>query len=448
MIAAGAAAVEVAEVRAATPPDIVVVVLDDMRDSDWVALPETRAWVDANGTWFPNAAMNTPQCVPARAILLTGRYAHSSGVVGNHGSEGGYEQFRRLGLEAETFAPLARAAGYRTALVGKYLNHYSTASGVPVGWDHWLAGGNPDYRNFNLNEDGRGKHYPNSRYLTAVLRDNAARFIRSVPDDQPFLLYLGLKPAHKPASPEQGDSGTHRNAVARKNDAFNEADVSDKPRAVRRKKPLSAKDVRRLDKMERARLDVLVSADRTISAVRQALAASGRLERACVLVPSDNGYQMGEHRLVPKALPYNGSVRFSMAAVGPGFAAGATDRRMTGLVDVAATLADIGGFAMPTAEGRSLVAASPRTAMLAEHHGMGWRSVRTPDEVYTEWDNGEREYYDLAADPNELENGLAGWEGHTPTAHATTRAAVLRPILAALADCRGDACRDADRMPV
>ena len=66
-----------------TPPDIIVVLLDDMRASDWQALPETKELLK-DGTWFENFILTTPQCCPSRATLLTGRYAHNHGVRTNN----------------------------------------------------------------------------------------------------------------------------------------------------------------------------------------------------------------------------------------------------------------------------------------------------------------------------------------------------------------------------
>ena len=51
-------------------PNIIVVVTDDMRDSDWQALPKIRQRVGGNGTTFPNFFLTTPACAPSRASTL------------------------------------------------------------------------------------------------------------------------------------------------------------------------------------------------------------------------------------------------------------------------------------------------------------------------------------------------------------------------------------------
>jgi arylsulfatase A-like enzyme len=68
---------------AAAKPDIVVILLDDARAGDIEqAMPQTQALL-ADGTWFPNFILTTPQCCPSRATLLTGLYAHNHGARSN-----------------------------------------------------------------------------------------------------------------------------------------------------------------------------------------------------------------------------------------------------------------------------------------------------------------------------------------------------------------------------
>jgi N-acetylglucosamine-6-sulfatase len=69
-------------------------------------------------------------------------YAHNN-IVSNEPPWGGFETFRRLGLEESTVATWLQHAGYRTAMIGKYLNRYvPERDGVPPGWDEWYVGGN------------------------------------------------------------------------------------------------------------------------------------------------------------------------------------------------------------------------------------------------------------------------------------------------------------------
>ena len=100
-------------------PNVIVVLTDDQRAGTFEAMP----WLDGELTrsargWvtFPNAFSNTPLCCPARASLLTGRYARHTGVKDN--DDGGNLD------ESSTLATWLHDAGYRTGLIGKYLNRY------------------------------------------------------------------------------------------------------------------------------------------------------------------------------------------------------------------------------------------------------------------------------------------------------------------------------------
>jgi hypothetical protein len=113
-----------------TRPNIVLVVTDDQRFDSMGHLPATNAqpWLR-----FTRAYVNLPLCCPSRATILTGRYSHHTRV-----------ETLRDGApldESRTVATMLRAAGYRTGLVGKYLNGYPFGRGhyTPPGWESWVA---------------------------------------------------------------------------------------------------------------------------------------------------------------------------------------------------------------------------------------------------------------------------------------------------------------------
>ena len=66
-------------------------------------------------------------------------------------------------------------------------------------------------------------------------------------------------------------------------------------------------------------------------------------------------------------------------------------------------------------------------------------AVRTKDHIYVEYENGEKELYDLREDPYELENLLGAGGGADPALVAR-----LRDRLSSLKGCAGDACRAAE----
>ena len=106
-----------------------------------------------------------------------------------------------------------QAAGYRTGLIGKYINHYPLQRErgyVPPGWDVWHGyfdwismAENRAYYQFEMNENGRVVRYGTEEkdYLGDVLRDKALDFIAESGDDQPFFLYLSTFAPHAPVVP-------------------------------------------------------------------------------------------------------------------------------------------------------------------------------------------------------------------------------------------------------
>ena len=105
-------------------PNIVFVLTDDLDYASAQKMPQIRSQLIEQGASFENAFVSFPLCCPSRATMLTGRYAHNHGVASTEPPNGGFEKFREQGLEEDTIAVRLQEEGYRTALFGKYLNHY------------------------------------------------------------------------------------------------------------------------------------------------------------------------------------------------------------------------------------------------------------------------------------------------------------------------------------
>jgi N-acetylglucosamine-6-sulfatase len=122
------------EGRAATRPNILFVLADDLDARSAHQMPKLERLVAARGVKFSNAFVTTPQCCPSRASILTGKYAHNHGVYRNRPPEGGAPKFRSSGEERNTMATWLDEQGYETIMIGKYLNYYD-GTYVPPGWD-------------------------------------------------------------------------------------------------------------------------------------------------------------------------------------------------------------------------------------------------------------------------------------------------------------------------
>lgn len=137
-------------------PNILVVMTDDMAASDLKLMPKVQRLLVDKGTTFTQAIDSFPLCCPARATFLTGQYAHNHGVAGNFYPYGWYGMEGR----ANTLPSWLQDAGYRTGLIGKWLNGYGALDAhgeVPAGFDMWrglLDVSAYDYYNFVMNVDG------------------------------------------------------------------------------------------------------------------------------------------------------------------------------------------------------------------------------------------------------------------------------------------------------
>jgi arylsulfatase A-like enzyme len=458
-------------------PNIVFVLADDL---SWDLIPYMRnvQRLRRRGTTFSNYFVTDSLCCPSRASILTGQYPHNTGVFRNTGVDGGFRAFYASGLERATYATALTDAGYRTALMGKYLNQYApgrvrTPLGgpyVPPGWSDWVVTGN-GYPGFGyaLTRNLRVvRHGHRARdYLTNVLARHGLDFVdRAVEEDAPFMLNLWTFAPHSPATPAPRDR--HRFAALRapRGPAFDEADTSDKPRWLRGHRELGPTRVERIDETFRQRVRAVQAIDRMVGRLQERLRAAGVARDTYIVFSSDNGFHLGQHRLTPgKLTAYDSDVRVPLIVTGPDVPAGRVVDAMTENTDLCPTFAELAGAATPLgADGRSLVpflrgetVPDWRDAVLVEHRGNvsapddpdlppagsgnppTYEALRTRDTLYVEYADGQRELYDLAADPFELEN-LA--EEESPE-----RIARLGAALAGMRACRGaDECWAAQQL--
>jgi arylsulfatase A-like enzyme len=439
-------------------PNILVFLTDDQDMSLVEQMPNVKALIVDKGATFTHAFYNDPLCCPSRATMLTGRYVQNTRTVSTHG------QFFKAGMDDKTVAVWLDEAGYRTALIGKYLNGYphpQPTSYVPPGWDHWLATSGQGYYEYRLiDRQGRAKRYGTAEadYQTDVLGKAALDFLNeAVSGDEPFFLWLSLHPPHTPSTPALRHSKLLPNLTAPKPASFNEADVGDKPAYVRSLASLSPTVVARLDEEYRKRARSLLAADELMRLIVDKLTAVDRLDETYIVFASDNGWMLGQHRITGgKGLPYEESIRMVLHVRGPGIAAGRKLQHLVGNVDFAATFAEWAGAAVPEAiDGRSfaplLESKAPTPDSWRQSFPLffkrgsigtwpGWRGIRTRKYTYVEYDTGERELYDTVADPFQLTS-------LHQTAPATLRRK-LAQLTAMLAGCKGEACRNAENTPV
>jgi arylsulfatase A-like enzyme len=421
-------------------PDIVVIHMDDASPraaglwSDPARTPALARFPN-RGLTFSNAVASSPLCGPSRGNLLTGRYGHGTGITSN--SMRAYQPQSALGARM-------RQAGYGTAYVGKFMNGLASQARTRAamgryahGWDRfnviWQDNGRfYDYRYFTRS---RTLHHGREAtdHSSFVAANDAVSFIERAPRARPLFMIVSLFEGHHPYQPMRRFVG--HPACADEDwhgPAYDEADVSDKPAYVQN---LATRSSASFDLT--ARCQSILTVDYVTERVRSALARTGRLRDTLLVFTADNGWLMGEHRLVGKTHAYSTPVPLYM--LWPARWGGRTRdiREPVSNVDLAPTFCAIAGCRMRDPDGRSLLPLMHGTAdrlgrdFVYEEmlHGAldyrggrtgrpGWYGIRTTLRysnrlwIYTEYQRGrrprpDRELYDLAKDPHQLEN-LAG----------------------------------------
>jgi arylsulfatase A-like enzyme len=442
-------------------PNIVFVLTDDLSTDLVRYMPAVQA-LERRGMTFDRYIVSDSLCCPSRASIFTGRLPHDTGVFTNIPPDGGIYAWAHHRDGLRTFAVPLHARGYRVALFGKYLNGYrADHDRVAPGWTDWAATAE-GYNEFgyNLNINGLPVHYgiQSGDYLTDVLADRGARFIdTSAARREPFFLELATFAPHRPAIPAPRDAHLFPAARAPRGPAFNRPSIAP-PAWLAGRPPLAPTTVERIDQDFRSRARSVVAVDDLITKLEAHLRATDQARNTYFVFSSDNGYHMGEHRLLPgKLTAFDTDIRAPLVVVGPGIGGGTRSGALVQNTDLAATFEQLGGIApRPGLDGRSLVPllhghrpADWRRVALVEHHHPA-HSHRDPDLqtgesgdppsyaalrgrwfTYVEYDNGEREYYDDRGDPDQLFNRFILL---TPAARAR-----LHRELAVLVRCHGAA---------
>lgn len=450
-------------VPAAAKPNIILVLLDDAEEAMTSNMPRIRASFIDKGLRFTNAFANTPLCGPSRSNILAGQFSHNTGVIANAGDGAGYPTWAENGYDSANIGPWLKAAGYRTGIFGKYQNDYPTSrpeTFVPPGWDDWrvVMSDRTAYNDYyTLNENGVLKTYTSDTggYQADILSERLQSFLKAAEanDSQPFFAFLSLGAPHTPTAPAARHLNAYPGATAPRGSSFNESDISDKPRWLQEQAPLmDSATIAEIDTDYRGSLQAMLSVEDATEALFQTLDQLGESSNTYVFFTSDNGLHRGEHRLRGgKNTPFEESIRMPFYVRGPGVPAGRTVEHLAGLVDLVPTFLSLAGAPIPASvDGMSLtplLSATPpalsawRPEMLVEHPGgaglpiriPAWYGVRTQSEIYVEYDNGENEYYDLKADPLEL-NNLARQASSSTINRLSARVAALK-------GCRGASCR-------
>ena len=463
----------------ATRPNIVFVLADDLSTNLVRYVPAVRA-LARRGATFTNYYVTDSLCCPSRTSIFTGLLPHDSGVFTNSSRNGGFRSFDRHGDGARTYAVALQQSGYRTGLMGKYLNGYqpdftahTARPYVPLGWNVWDVTGNGygEYH-YSLNENHRLVRFGTGprAYLTNVLSRLASRFVvrsgaQVAAKKQPFAVEVATFAPHEPYVYAGRDAHRFMRLHAPHTPAFGENDSLGNPKWLD-EPPLTRRAIHMIDRDFRRRVRAVQAIDRMVASLERRIAEEGLTRSTYFAFSSDNGYHMGEHRLRPgKMTAFDTDIRVPLIIAGPGIRPGMRIDALADNVDLAPTFEQLAGHTVSSSiDGRSLVplleGRAPsgwRSAVLVEHRGPdidvsdpdypkpesgnppSYEAMRMRGALYVEYVDGEHEYYDIATDPYELRNAYSDLG---PVLRAR-----LHHELAGLAHCHGAAeCHRADQL--
>ena len=278
------------------------------------------------GMRFTNAYAACPICGPSRAAIMTGRYPSTSGFVDNFVSEtkGGVlqrtQERSHLELEAVTLAESLKTGGYQTGFVGKWhlTNNDETHLPTDQGFDVNIAGGwkgHPRDGFFSPYKLAHLKDGPKGEYLTDRLTTEAIGVLdRFSQKDAPWLLYVSYYTVHAP--------------------------FHSKPEKTKKYAAKKARNPKYGGMME--------SMDENIGRLLSRLDEKGLRENTIIFFTSDNGgFKPATHNTPlrgHKGDLYEGGIRVSCIAEGPGVAKGVVSDTPIHGTDYYATLLELAGI--------------------------------------------------------------------------------------------------------
>ena len=430
---------------------MILINTDDMNATDMSVMRKALALLGAHGTTFRNSYVSYPLCCPSRATQLTGQYAHNHGVLTD-------QRFTDLD-SSNTLAVWLKRAKYRTAMVGKYLNGYGVVypREIPPGWRQWFAltGGTEQKRyGFKLNENGKVHNYPRkpANYIDSVLGSKVNTVLKAwAPSPKPFFLYYNPNNPHgergtpvwstRDPEPAPRYLGHFGDISAPRPPNFDEPDMSDKPKQIRDIPRLSDAELADLDRRYRGRIESLLSVDDEIKKIVGLVRKYGDKRKTFFIFTSDNGLQMGAHRIEFKDYLYEEGERVPLVIRGPGVPQNATRDQLVSNIDLAPTITAIAkarpGRVMDGIDLLPLIRdpnADNNRTLLFESFDIGSFGVRRGPWSYNVYSNGEDELYNLSDDPYEL-NSVARDPG------LASLKASLKAELERLRTCSGATCR-------
>lgn len=379
---------------AAKRPSFVVIQTDDQtaatlhetfenkRGKRFKVMPNVLDLLGNRGVSFTNHYTSIPVCSPSRATLLSGQYAHTSGLSRNSGPRGGARGFSRSPLFEQNLATALQQAGYQTSHFGRFTNNYGKATGyddlaVPPGWDRWATDWTRDavrrFYGYSLNVNGRIEGpFGKARYGKYRFKDPvgcpstkgklvcnyhtdqiSSRAIREIKRSKPGPIYMQIDfqaphdgpPGTEDTEPARRHIGTANRVPLPEPPGFNEKNIRDKPKILRTGNTRLTRDqIKGIEIRYRRQLESMRAVDDGVGRIVKMLRKTKRLSKTYIFFLSDNGYFLGEHRFgKSKFLAHEPSSNTPLIVRGPKADRNEISNAIVGNVDIAPTIADLAG---------------------------------------------------------------------------------------------------------
>jgi arylsulfatase A-like enzyme len=401
---------------------------------------------------FDRCLVPNSLCGPSRATLLTGKYSHSNGFYNNTNS--------RFDGTQTTFPKLLRAAGYQTAIFGKW--HLVSE---PTGFDQWhILPGQGVYYNPPMIAEGRKVQHQG--YVTDIITDLSTEWLKKRDRTRPFLLMCQHKAPHRqwepplrylghdhdrvyPEPPTLFDDYAGRGKAEHAQDMTIARTLTDKDLKLVPPPELSADEVTiwnsyyeprnaafRAAKLQGKELVLwkyrrylhdylgcIKAVDESVGKLLSLLDDEGIADNTIVIYSADQGFFLGEHGWFDKRWIFEESLRAPLLVRWPRVVRpGSHTEKIVSNLDFAETFLDAAGLPVPSdMQGRSLLPLLrgqepsdwrksfyyhyyeyPGPHNVHRHYGVvtdRYKLVRFYEPEVNEW-----ELFDLKTDPFELQN--------------------------------------------
>ncbi|EDM26983.1 mucin-desulfating sulfatase (N-acetylglucosamine-6-sulfatase) [Lentisphaera araneosa HTCC2155] len=387
----------------------------------------------AQGAHMKNAFVTTSLCSPSRASILTGKYAHSHGVIDNYNDVDPTLLF---------FPQYLQKVGYETGFIGKW--HMGDSNEPQRGFDHWAAfrgqgtyyadghGASRvvpqnNYDGYNVN----GKKVPQLGYITDELTDMSIDWLNNRKQkEKPFFMYVSHKGVHSDFVARDEDRGIYKDKPWTPPSTYANTPEN------RKNKPMWLINQRNsrhgsdygynLENFDvtfyfKRYSEALIPIDDAVGRTIEHLRKMGELDNTLFVYMGDNGFQFGEQGLIDKRTAYEASMRVPMIMRYPkAFKGGTVVDEIVANIDIAPTILEAAGLATPEQmhgesfwkilQGKEI----PWRDYLLYEYLWEWNYPQTPTihavrgdqykyiRYHGVWDTDE--LYDLVNDPDEKNN--------------------------------------------